>query len=91
MSSVVIYLGRNPLTSLRLLYTLSLFHLIFYISPATGIELSPQPSSAIAVASILQASLQPDPALFPHPPITSGNSDLPKRPTRSYPELPEPT
>jgi tRNA nucleotidyltransferase (CCA-adding enzyme) len=72
MSSEEIYLGRNPLMSLRLLDALSLFPLVFYIPPAIVSTLSSQPSSAslaIAAASILQTFLQPDAALFSHPPI----------------------
>lgn len=71
MSSEV-YLGRNPLMSLRLLDALSLFPLVFHIPPAIASTLSSQPSSpslAIAAASILQTFLRPDAALFPHPPI----------------------
>jgi tRNA nucleotidyltransferase (CCA-adding enzyme) len=67
-----IYLGRNPLMSLRLLDTLSLFPLVFHIPPAVASTLSSRPSSvslAIAAASILQTLLQPDAALFPHPPV----------------------
>jgi tRNA nucleotidyltransferase (CCA-adding enzyme) len=72
MSSEEICLGRNPLMSLRLLDTLCLFPLVFHIPPAVASTLSSQPSSvslAIAAASILQTLLQPDVALFPHPPV----------------------
>jgi tRNA nucleotidyltransferase (CCA-adding enzyme) len=58
--------------SLRLLDGLSLFPLVFYIPSNVVSTLSSQPSSAslaIAAASILQTFLQPDAALFPHPPI----------------------
>jgi tRNA nucleotidyltransferase (CCA-adding enzyme) len=58
--------------SLRLLDALSLFPLVFYIPPTVVSTLSSQPSSAslaIVAATILQTFLQPDAALFPHPPV----------------------
>ncbi|KAI9460145.1 hypothetical protein BJY52DRAFT_1186030 [Lactarius psammicola] len=64
--------GRNPLMSLRLLDSLSLFPLVFNIPPAVASLLSAQPAStslAIAAASILRSFLQPDSALFQHPPV----------------------
>ncbi|KAH9075700.1 hypothetical protein EDB83DRAFT_2351855 [Lactarius deliciosus] len=64
--------GRNPLMSLRLLDSLSLFPLVFNVPPAVAPLLSAQPAStslAIAAASILRAFLQPDSALFQHPPV----------------------
>ncbi|KAI0307470.1 hypothetical protein B0F90DRAFT_1620979 [Multifurca ochricompacta] len=64
--------GRNPLLSLRLLDALSLFPLVFHIPPAVAATLSSRPSSktlAIAAASILHTFLQPDAALFRHPPL----------------------
>ncbi len=58
--------------SLRLLDELSLYSLVFQIPPAFVSTLSSQPSSpslALAAASILQTFLQPETALFQHPPI----------------------
>jgi len=58
--------------SLHLLDDLSLFPLVFHIPPAIASTLSSQPSSpslALAAASILQTFLQPDTALFRHPPL----------------------
>ncbi|KAF8272389.1 hypothetical protein EI94DRAFT_1769900 [Lactarius quietus] len=65
-------LGRNPLMSLRLLDSLSLFPLVFNIPPTIVPLVSAQPAStslAIAAASILRTFLQPDAALFQHPPV----------------------
>ncbi|KAH9177067.1 hypothetical protein EDB89DRAFT_2112495 [Lactarius sanguifluus] len=64
--------GRNPLMSLRLLDSLSLFPLVFNVPPAVAPLLSAQPAStslAIVAASILRAFLQPDSALSQHPPV----------------------
>lgn len=58
--------------SLHLLDDLSLFPLVFHVSPAIASTLSSQPSSpslALAAASILRTFLQSDTALFRHPPL----------------------
>jgi tRNA nucleotidyltransferase (CCA-adding enzyme) len=77
--------------SLHLLDDLSLFPLVFHIPPAIASTLSSQPSSmslALAAASILQTFLQPDTALFRHPPlhplISSGLSSSPSVVPRLY-------
>ena len=58
--------------SIRLLESLSLFPLVFNVPPAVVPLLSAQPASmslAITAASILRTFLQPDSALFQHPPL----------------------
>lgn len=58
--------------SLRLIESLSLFPLVFNVPLVVSPYLSAQPVStslAIAAASILRTFLQPDSALFQHPPV----------------------
>lgn len=56
--------------SLRLLDSLSLFPLVFNVSPSVVLSVQPASTSlAIAAASILRTFLQPDSALFQHPPV----------------------
>lgn len=60
--------GRNPLMSLRLLDSMSLFPLVFNVPSAAVLSAQPASTSlAIAAASILRTFLQPDSALFQHP------------------------
>ena len=58
--------------SIRLLDDLSLYPIVFHVSPAIASTLSSRPSStslALVAASILQTFLRPDAPLFRHPPI----------------------
>ncbi|KAI0271652.1 hypothetical protein BC834DRAFT_967099 [Gloeopeniophorella convolvens] len=64
--------GRNPLLSIHLLDSLSLFPAVFHIPPAIASILSSAPaasSQAIVAASVLYTFHRPDDALFPHPPL----------------------
>ncbi|KAI9512629.1 hypothetical protein F5148DRAFT_790561 [Russula earlei] len=64
--------GQNPLLSLQLLDSLSLFPLVFHIPQAIKSTVSSQPSSpslALAAASILRTFCRLDVSFLRHPPI----------------------
>ena len=67
-------LGRDPLRSIQLIDSLSLFSTVFYIPPtlASTLSSSPRPSyTSVAAAAILQGFLNPKAAAFDHPPLHS--------------------
>ncbi|THH17212.1 hypothetical protein EW146_g3555 [Bondarzewia mesenterica] len=62
--------GHDPLRSLQLIESLSLFSTIFHISPSIASTLSSRPavtSTSVAAATILQTFINPTRAAFKHP------------------------
>lgn len=85
------YLGRDPLRSIQLIHSLSLFPTIFYIPPPISSTLSSQPTSSshsVASATILHALLNPSTSPFPYPPLhdllTSHTASSPSTIARLY-------